>query len=651
MAQRSRPHSQRESSGPARVANRSAEPTASPGRTPTADGEAHEPLPYRAEMERAFGLSFGDVTARTGIGAALDLLGADAATHGTEVAFRATNPRPGQVAHELTHVLQQRRPSSERGIGAAGGAAEREAARNALRVDLGLAPKLPQERASPEAVYRDVKSDLRKAMAGWGTDEDAIYDRLGRATPDEKKLVREDVALMEELRDELNRGEWVKALYFLGEGVETQIREAGSGWGTDEEGIYRAVETADAAALKQMLGNGATLLYLRDELSDGELGRVLGSAAGTMHKDAAIPKEEVFHTLMLFPSAVEKACNRFDAVGGATALATGVIAALPLGATMPAGTIADVDVHIERDGNKDRIMASLRRRWDFGTGRQTQAPVSTPGTGDWTTDLIRKVHRALKMVPPEHVTQTTADIKFVGVDPTLKGTTTGGWWMGGGTNVIGLNEDSSGIADTVRHEVGHAMDTLLQNQAGDLSTAWKKNALNNWDWGAGLAIWENRMTDPWKQRDGTLVPAADQATIRTAIESYATTTDCKQDLRAYVRGLSPTHAMLNYWGNRVAVIEAAKSIAGIGGQVCWQKGKMALNNGSRFSWKPNRSFLVFSDFVWQNVANDYALSNHPEFFAVLYEIYYSKGSGNERKSTLKVANWQSFFDNTVHGAR
>ena len=607
-------------------------------------------------MERAFGLSFAHVTARTGAGAALDALGADAATRGTHMAFRAPTPRPGQVAHELTHVLQQRQPGGERGISDPGSAAEWEAARNALRVDVGLAPKPPRERASSDAIYRDVKSDLREAMSGWGTDEDSIYDRLGRASADEKQAVREDPALMAELQDELTRSEWVRVLNLLGTSLETQVRESGAGWGTDEEGIYSAVEQADAASLQQMLGNGVLLAYLRDELTDGELGRVLGSAANTLARDATIDRQQAFHALTLFPDAVELACDRLDAVGGAVAQVTNVISGLPLGAAMTAVTIADIDTHIARDGNKTRILASLSQRWDFGTGRLTTGPVTqTPGSADWSTGYIRQVHAALKMVPPEHVTQVVADIRFVGVDPSLKGTTTGGYWIGGGTNVIGLNEDASGIASTVRHEVGHAIDNLLDNRAGTRSRVWKKNALNQWDWGNNLGIWENRMTDPWKQNDGTLVAAADQGPIRTAIESYAKTTDCTQPLRTYVRGLSPTHVMLNYWSMDVPVIEAAKSIAGLGGRICWNKGRMKLDGSTqtRFTWKPNRNdaFLVFDNFVWQNVRNDYALSNHPEFFAVLYEEYYAEGTGNERLTALNVPQWQAFFDSNVHGAR
>lgn len=656
MSTRSQSSAGTSKKGPAtRPTPAAASPVATPHTDTGALSAGQEPLPHRGAMERAFGMSFAGVTARTGAGSELDSLGASAATRGANISFRASAPRPGQVAHELTHVLQQQQPSGERGVSDPGSSAEREATRNALRVELGLSPKQPRERASPHAIYRDVKSDLREAMSGWGTDEQGIYDRIGGATPDEKELVRSDPALMSELQDELTRGEWVRVLNLLGLGLETQIRESGAGWGTDEEGIYNAVEQADAAALTQMLGNGALILYLRDELTDGEIGRVLGSAAHTLSLDGAIDKAEAFHTLMLFPDATESACDRFDAIGGAMTM-SGLIGSLLPGGAMTAQTISDVDTHIGEDDNKDRILASLSRRWDFGTGRLTTGPVvQTPGSADWTTGYIRNVHAALKMVPPEHVTQVVADILFVGIDPSLSGTSTGGYWIGGGTNVIGLNEDSSGIADTVRHEVGHAIDDLLENQAGNKSGNWKKNAPNNWNWGNSLSIWENRMTDPWKQKDGTVVPAGDQGPIRAAIESYAKTTDATQALRAYVRGLSATHKMLDYWDMEVPVIEAAKAIAGVGGRICWSKERMKLDGSTqtRFSWKPdrNQAFLVFDNFVWQNVRNNYALSNHPEFFAVLYEEYYAEGTGDERLSALNVGQWQTFFDTDVHGAR
>jgi Domain of unknown function (DUF4157) len=67
-------------------------------------------VPYRSQMERAFGRSFGGVEAYLGGAEAnqgLDGLGAQAAAHGQQVAFRDASPSPHLVAHELAHVMQQ----------------------------------------------------------------------------------------------------------------------------------------------------------------------------------------------------------------------------------------------------------------------------------------------------------------------------------------------------------------------------------------------------------------------------------------------------------------------------------------------------------------------------------------------------------------
>ncbi len=72
-------------------------------------GTASE-VPYRADMERAFGQSFGDVAAHRGEAAqaATISLGAHAYTLGEDIAFADENPSKEVVAHELTHVVQQR---------------------------------------------------------------------------------------------------------------------------------------------------------------------------------------------------------------------------------------------------------------------------------------------------------------------------------------------------------------------------------------------------------------------------------------------------------------------------------------------------------------------------------------------------------------
>lgn len=90
-------------------------------------------LPYRADMERSFGRSFGNVQAHLGGEGAsegLGQLGAHAAAHGDVVAFREASPSRGLVAHELAHVVQQSQGGGgvqAKSVGATGGSAEQRA--------------------------------------------------------------------------------------------------------------------------------------------------------------------------------------------------------------------------------------------------------------------------------------------------------------------------------------------------------------------------------------------------------------------------------------------------------------------------------------------------------------------------------------------
>jgi len=84
------------------------EPTAEAG-----TGAVSTELPHRDRMEALFDQDFGGVTAQLGASDALDPMGAEAAAHGDSVSFASDNPDPGLVAHELTHVVQQRQAGAE----------------------------------------------------------------------------------------------------------------------------------------------------------------------------------------------------------------------------------------------------------------------------------------------------------------------------------------------------------------------------------------------------------------------------------------------------------------------------------------------------------------------------------------------------------
>ena len=102
-------------------------------------------LPHLARMEQAFGQSFAGVRAHVGTPEArsgLRGLGARAAAFGQSVAFAETSPDQHVVAHELAHVVQQRRgaqcvQSKAAGVSASGEHAELAADRAADAVVRG----------------------------------------------------------------------------------------------------------------------------------------------------------------------------------------------------------------------------------------------------------------------------------------------------------------------------------------------------------------------------------------------------------------------------------------------------------------------------------------------------------------------------------
>lgn len=98
-------------------------------------------VPFRHEMEQAFGTSFASVAAHLGERGVLAPFGARAAAWSETVAFADPAPDRGVVAHELAHVAQMRRAGDGapgRAVGS-GHPAEREAAQIAAAVSAGAA--------------------------------------------------------------------------------------------------------------------------------------------------------------------------------------------------------------------------------------------------------------------------------------------------------------------------------------------------------------------------------------------------------------------------------------------------------------------------------------------------------------------------------
>lgn len=104
----------------------------------------------KAEMESAFDESFSDVRVHTGSEAQKmnEELGARAVTRGRDIYFDSSEYNPATregkelLAHELTHVVQQRGGSQSQTVNQAGDAFEQEAERNASAIMRGERPEV-----------------------------------------------------------------------------------------------------------------------------------------------------------------------------------------------------------------------------------------------------------------------------------------------------------------------------------------------------------------------------------------------------------------------------------------------------------------------------------------------------------------------------
>lgn len=153
----------------------------------------------------------------------------------------------------------------------------------------------------------DVARQLEDAMAGWGTDEEAIYGALAGRTGDDMRDIRDayhqmySKTLDAELRDELTDSEYARIRGTLEAGADTtmsaaaretdaaaraysiaeQLHDAMEGLGTDEKQIFNALTGRTPAEIEAVsrayqASYGVTLeADLRDDLSGGELTRAL----------------------------------------------------------------------------------------------------------------------------------------------------------------------------------------------------------------------------------------------------------------------------------------------------------------------------------------------------------------------------------------
>jgi hypothetical protein len=223
-----------------------------------------------------------------------------AVTSGADIYFAAGAYQPHTVAgrnllaHELAHVWQQHRTD-----GPPAGYQSRSNDRYEQEADrIANNNEIPASAqsltASPAKIYQrrtaaeQIATEIRNAVEGLGTDEQAIFNALtGRSSAEiaaieaAYRALSGGETLESRLRDELSGDDLARALSLLqGETAATeaarQIWNAVRGVGTDEASIYAAVAgrtteqwQAIQDAYRQM-ANESLIGRLQDELSSGE---------------------------------------------------------------------------------------------------------------------------------------------------------------------------------------------------------------------------------------------------------------------------------------------------------------------------------------------------------------------------------------------
>jgi hypothetical protein len=95
---------------------------------------------------------------------------------------------------------------------------------------------------------------LRQAIAGWGTDEAAIWRAIESATPQEKQFILSQPKLLNDLEADLSESDWIRCDRSL-RGTLTnvdRIEMAIAGWGTDEAGLKAALSGLTAPEFSQL---------------------------------------------------------------------------------------------------------------------------------------------------------------------------------------------------------------------------------------------------------------------------------------------------------------------------------------------------------------------------------------------------------------
>jgi uncharacterized protein DUF4157/annexin-like protein/lysine-specific metallo-endopeptidase family protein len=269
-------------------------------------------------------------------------------TVGHDVVFGAGQYQPfkpeGQrlLAHELTHVAQQGAGSFSSAPAVQRQAVPAPAPRPAP------APAPPTGGLTDE-MLRQIARILHEAMAGLGTDEEAIYSALSGRTQDQAdaidRVYREmyGVDLLSALQGELNESEMMNLAIYnplaaLGKPgsdpaatyadlAASQLNKAMDRLGTDEDSIYAALTGRTQDELKNIkdaykqLTNRELEADIRDEMSGAELTRALR----LLNQGVLEPEDEAYFAVKGLGTDEDTLLRVLDTVKGDRAKARDLI--------------------------------------------------------------------------------------------------------------------------------------------------------------------------------------------------------------------------------------------------------------------------------------------------------------------------------------
>jgi hypothetical protein len=124
---------------------------------------------------------------------------------------------------------------------------------------------------------------VEQAIAGWGTDEEGLFDAIRAMNASERAAVLADGNLMGRIRDDLSGDDLLRAeLLVAGASTHTETAIAAmNGFGTDEQGLFAALSAMDPAERALVRGSAAFVARLHDDLSGDDLARALTLIGGS----------------------------------------------------------------------------------------------------------------------------------------------------------------------------------------------------------------------------------------------------------------------------------------------------------------------------------------------------------------------------------